>query len=109
MGPIASIMGEIQLIGLTTKDPKINPMDLRTIADWTIRPRLMTIPGISQVIVMGGQVKQYQVLVSSAQLQHRGIALEDLKHALSEISSNTTGGFINGYFFAFRNCTGPPP
>ena len=60
-----------------------------------MRPRLMTISGISQVVVMGGERKQYQILVSSERLQKKGISLEDLKHALSEISENTTGGFIN--------------
>lgn len=95
MGPITSIMGEIQFVGLTSQDESVSPMDLRTVADWNIRPRLMTLSGISQVVVMGGQVKQYQVLVSSKKLQQKGISLEDLKHALSEISENTTGGFID--------------
>lgn len=99
MGPITSIMGEIQFVGLTSPNQSASPQELRqelrTIADWTIRPRLMTIPGISQVVVMGGEVKQYQILVSSDRLQKRGISLEDLKHALTEISDNTTGGFIH--------------
>jgi len=95
MGPVSSIMGEIQFVGLTSPEGQVDPMELRTLADWTVRPRLMTISGISQVVVMGGAVKQYQILVSSDRLQRRGISLEDLKHALSEISENTTGGFIN--------------
>lgn len=95
MGPVTSIMGEIQFVGLTRPDGKVSPMDLRTLADWTIRPRLMTIPGISQVVVMGGEVKQYQILVSSEKLQRSAVSLENLKHALAEISENTTGGFLN--------------
>ena len=95
MGPVTSIMGEIQFVGLSASSPAVNPMDLRTYADWTLRPQLMTIPGVSQVVVMGGQVKQYQILVSSQLLQSRGISLEDLKHALSEMSENTTGGFLD--------------
>lgn len=95
MAPISSIMGEIQFVGLTSPDLSINPMDLRTLADWTVRPRLMTIPGISQIVVMGGHVKQYQILVSADKLRSRSISLEDLKHSLSEISDNTTGGFLN--------------
>jgi CzcA family heavy metal efflux pump len=95
MGPVSSIMGEIQFAGLTSPDGSVSPMNLRSLADWTLRPRLMTIPGISQVVVMGGEVKQYQILVSAEKLQRRGISLEGLKHALSEISENTTGGFIN--------------
>ncbi len=95
MGPITSIMGEIQFVGLSSSDDNVTPMDLRTLADWLIRPRLMTVPGVSQVVVMGGEVKQYQILVSSQKLQAKGLSLEDLKNALGEISDNTTGGFID--------------
>jgi len=95
MGPVSSIMGEIQFVGLSSPDGGVTPMELRTLADWVVRPRLMTISGISQVVVMGGEVKQYQILVSGDRLQRKGISLEDLKHALSEISENTTGGFID--------------
>jgi CzcA family heavy metal efflux pump len=95
MGPVSSIMGEIQFVGLTSPDETVSPMELRTLADWTVRPRLMTISGVSQVVVMGGERKQYQILISSEKLQKKGMSLEDLKHALSEISENTTGGFIN--------------
>jgi len=95
MGPVSSIMGEIQFVGLTSPGGKVSPMDLRTLADWNVRPRLMTIPGISQVVVMGGEVKQYQILVSSEKLQRTSVSLEELQHALTEISENTTGGFLN--------------
>ncbi len=95
MGPVTSIMGEIQFVGLTSSNERGSPMDLRTLADWVVRPRLMTLTGVSQVVVMGGQVKQYQIMVSADQLQRRGISLEELKHSLSEITDNTTGGFID--------------
>ncbi len=95
MGPISSIMGEFQLVGLTSEDPSVGPMDLRSIADWVIRPRLLSIPGIAQVIPMGGQVKQYQILLSSNALRDRNISLEEVQHNLSHLSQNTTGGFIN--------------
>lgn len=95
MGPISSIMGEFQLVGLTSEDPSVTPMDLRSIADWVIRPRLLSIPGIAQVIPIGGQVKQYQILLSSNALRDRNISLEEVQHNLSHLSQNTTGGFIN--------------
>ena len=95
MGPISSVMGEIQFVALVSPDNSVSPMDLRTTADWLVRPRLMTIHGISQVVVMGGELKQYQILVSSDKLQKKMISLEDLKKALANISENTTGGFID--------------
>ncbi len=95
MGPVSSIMGEIQFVGLVAADDSTSPMDLRSFADWNLRPQLMTVAGISQVIVMGGQVKQYQILASSQALQQRGISVEELKHSIREMSENTTGGFID--------------
>ena len=73
MGPITSIMGEIQFIGVRSDNSTISESDLRTFADWTLRTRLMSIPGINQVIVMGGDVKEYQILVSTEKLQQKGI------------------------------------
>ena len=95
MAPITSIMGEIQFVGLVKEDEKseLDPLEVRTLADWVIRPRLMAIPGVSQVVVMGGGVKQYQILVSAEKLQQRGLSLEELRASLKHISMNTTGGF----------------
>ncbi len=95
MGPVSSVMGEIQFVGLVSPDNSVSPMEMRTLADWLVRPRLMTIPGISQVVVMGGELKQFQILVSSEKLQQKMISLEDLKKSLASISENTTGGFID--------------
>lgn len=105
MGPIASIMGEIQLIGLTSPDGSVSPLDLRTTADWIFRPRLLSIPGVAQVIPMGGGVKQFQILISAKKLQLTRLALEDVEAHLSSISINTTGGFINkdGKEYLIRN------
>lgn len=94
MGPIASIMGEIQLVGLSSNG-KVSPLDLRTFADWTIRPRLLSVPGVAQVISIGGGVKQYQILLSAEKIQKNQLALKDIEEALSKISLNTTGGYIN--------------
>lgn len=95
MGPIASIMGEIQLIGLSSPDGSVSPLELRTIADWTLRPRLMSIPGVTQVISIGGGVRQFQILISAEKLQKFQLALDDVEHNLSDLSINSTGGFIN--------------
>jgi CzcA family heavy metal efflux pump len=96
MGPISSIMGEIMLIGLSSKDGKTAPMDVRTIADWTIRPRLLTISGISQVIAIGGGVKQYQVLVSPEKMAAYGVTLKQVEEAAAKSQVNTAGGFVEG-------------
>ncbi|UYL07439.1 efflux RND transporter permease subunit [Bdellovibrio sp. SKB1291214] len=95
MGPIASIMGEIQLIGLSSPDGTVSPLELRTIADWTLRPRLMSIPGVTQVIAIGGGVRQFQILISAEKIQKFQLALDDIEHNLSDLSINSTGGFIN--------------
>lgn len=95
MGPISSIMGEIQLIGLSSPAGTLSPMQLRTIADWTIRPRLLSIPGVAQVIAIGGGVRQYQIQLSALKIQKYLLSIEDIEHNLSDISRNTTGGFID--------------
>lgn len=95
MGPISSIMGEIQLVGLYSKDETTSPLDLRTLAEWTLRPRLMAIPGISQVINIGGGLKQFQILISAEKLRARQLTLDDVEKSLSVLSKNSTGGFID--------------
>ncbi len=95
MTPSSSIMGEIMFVGLTSPKGEVSPMDLRTIAEWTIRPRLLAIPGVSQIITIGGDLKQYQILVSAQKMQARGLTVEDLKQSLAEIGLNTSGGFID--------------
>jgi Cu(I)/Ag(I) efflux system membrane protein CusA/SilA len=95
MTPSSSIMGEIMFIGLTSPEGEVSPIELRTLAEWTIRPRLLAITGVSQIITIGGDLKQYQILVSSEKLQRRGLTIEDLKHSLAEIGLNTAGGFID--------------
>lgn len=95
MGPISSIMGEIQLLALSSDDGAVPPMDLRTLADWTVRPRLLTVPGVAQVISIGGGVKQYQILISGERLQKYQLTLEEVEKNLSVVSKNTTGGYID--------------
>ncbi|MBR9971661.1 efflux RND transporter permease subunit [Magnetospirillum sulfuroxidans] len=94
MGPISSIMGEILLVGMQAKDGAATAMEVRTIADWVVRQRLMSIPGIAQVIPIGGAVKQYQVLASPSRLAALGLTYQQLETALAGFSRNTTGGFL---------------
>ncbi|MEO5352940.1 MAG: efflux RND transporter permease subunit [Magnetococcus sp. XQGC-1] len=105
MGPVSSIMGEIMLVGLSRQDDTVSSMALRTLADWTLRPQLMGIPGVAQVIPIGGEVKQYQVLVSPTQLQAAGVGFEEIEKALDGFAKNTTGGFLDqrGQEFLIRN------
>ena len=93
MGPIGSLMGQIQQIAITS-DGSVNPMELRDVAEWILRPRLMTIPGVAQVISIGGGLKQYQILVSALKLNQFQLSIEQIDHELAQISQNTTGGFL---------------
>lgn len=95
MGPISSIMGEIMLVSVRSKTGETNPLDVRTLADWTIRPRLLSVPGIAQVTNIGGGVKQYQALVSPEKLKQFGLTIEKVAEALKKSNVNTTGGFVD--------------
>ncbi len=108
MGPISSIMGEIQLIGLSldkNSDEKLTPVDLRTYADWVIKPRLLSIAGVSQVISIGGGVKQFQIKISADKLNFYQLNLDEVEKNLNLISQNTTGGYLNkeGQEYLIRN------
>lgn len=93
--PVASLMGEILLIGVKSADGRTAPMDLRTVADWTIRTRLQAIPGVAEVLNMGGGVKQAQVQPDPWRMQANGVTIEELESAVRKSVSNTTGGFID--------------
>ena len=106
MTPTSSIMGQIVIAGISWKpDSQSNDistdseqsiakqMDLRTLADWVVRPRLRQIPGVAEVFVQGGHRKQYQILVDPAALLEYGISLEQVEQALAESNINTSGGF----------------
>ena len=95
MGPISSIMGEILLIALPADPAKVSPMQVREFADWVLRPRLLTIPGIAQVIPIGGEVRQYRVEPNPAQMRALGISKEQLETALRGFGANTAGGFLD--------------
>lgn len=93
LGPISSIMGQIMMVAVT--GDTTSPADLRTLSDFTIRRRLMSIKGVSQVIPIGGERLQYQVLISSEKLRQYNVSIDDIDKALSATNQNTTGGFIN--------------
>jgi CzcA family heavy metal efflux pump len=93
MGPITSIMGEIMLIGL--RSDTLSLMELRTIADWTIRYRLMAVPGVAQVVPLGGEVRQYQVQVDPVRLAAYGLSIDDVAAAAGEAHDSGSGSFIN--------------
>ncbi|HVK40116.1 MAG TPA: efflux RND transporter permease subunit [Candidatus Kapabacteria bacterium] len=92
LGPISSVMGQIMLVGLSADTT--SPMTLRTLADFTIRQRLLTIPGIAQVIPIGGDVKQFQVVVSRDRMKAFGVSIDEIEKAARESNLNTTGGYV---------------
>ena len=93
MGPISSIMGEIMLVAIT--GPSVSPMDLREIADFVIRPQLLTIPGVAQVIPIGGEVRQYRVAPDPVMMSRLEIPIGELEAAIRRFGANTGGGFVD--------------
>ena len=95
MAPQSSIMGEVMFISLTSDTTSL--MNLRTIADWTIRPRLLATGGVAQVVVMGGEYKQYQILASPQKMNYYNVSLNELLTASEQANGNSSGGFMNEY------------
>ncbi len=95
MGPVSSVMGQIMIIGMWSEGGKTSAMEVRSLADWVVRQRLLTVPGIAQVITMGGGRKQYQVLVDPMALRNYGVSLHDVEQALASSNANATGGYLN--------------
>ncbi len=94
LAPISSLLGQIMLVGIWSNDGTTNPIELRTLADWTIRKRLMQIPGVAGVITMGGGKQQFQVLVDP-HLSHRfDVSLKDIEDALYASNINVAGGYM---------------
>ncbi|MCD6674222.1 MAG: efflux RND transporter permease subunit [Burkholderiaceae bacterium] len=94
MGPISSIMGEILLIAFPADPARVSPMRVREYADWVVRPRLLTIPGVAQAIAIGGEVRQYRVGIRPEQLQALRVPRERVDAALKDFGANTSGGFL---------------
>ncbi len=93
MAPVTSIMGEIMLVALSSETA--TPMELRERADWVLRPRLLTIPGVAQVIPIGGEVRQFRVTLDLAQMSSLNISRAEIETALRQFGSNTAGGFVD--------------
>jgi Cu/Ag efflux pump CusA len=95
MGPISSIMGQILLIAVTSD--RASPMELRETADFVLRPRLLAIPGVAQVIPIGGEVRQYRVSPNPAALRALSVGYDQLERALTQFGVNTGGGYTDQY------------
>ena len=95
LGPQSSILGEVFIIGLTSD--KTSMQDLRTIADWTIRPRLLSLGGVAQITVLGGDIKEYQILLSPEKMRHYGITLQEVMNAAQDMNRSSAGGVLYEY------------
>ena len=95
LGPQSSILGELLIVGMTADSTSM--LDLRTIADWTIRPRLLSTGGVAQVAVLGGDIKEYQVLIHPEKMKHYGVTLGEVMAVTRGMNQNTNGGVIYEY------------
>lgn len=95
LGPQASILGELMIIGLTADTTSMQ--DLRTIADWTIRPRLLSTGGVAQVAVMGGDIKEYQILMDPGKMRRHGVSMDEVIYAVKGMNQNASGGTLYEY------------
>ncbi|TFV38893.1 efflux RND transporter permease subunit [Bradyrhizobium frederickii] len=104
MGPVTSIMGEIMLIALTS-DGRASAMDVREIADFVVRPQLIAIPGVAQVIPIGGEVRQYRVTPNIATMQSLSVTHDQVEQAVAKFGTNSGGGFVDqhGREYLIRN------
>ena len=95
MGPQSSILGEVMIVSLTADSTSM--LDLRTLADWTVRPRLLGVGGVAQVSVQGGDIKEYQVVLSPAKMKHYGVTLDEVMAATRGMNTNQNGGVVYEY------------
>ncbi|MGN0233709.1 MAG: efflux RND transporter permease subunit [Bacteroidaceae bacterium] len=96
MAPQSSVMGEILFVSMQAAD-SISMMDLRTLADWVVKPAILATGGVAQVTVIGGEVKEYQVLADIARMQAYGVTMDELETAVAGMSQNSTGGVLREY------------
>ncbi len=93
--PVASLMGEILLVGIRSTNVAVPPREVRSLADWVVRPRLQSISGLAEILNMGGGIKQVQIQPDPLRMQAHAVTYEELERAAKEASGNSTGGFLN--------------
>jgi len=105
LAPISSVMGSIMLVSMSSKTGKTDPLQIRSLADWVVRPRLLSVPGVAQVINIGGGRKQLQVLIDPQKLRQFNVSLNEVTDAVQKSNINTTGGWIEkgGKEYLVRN------
>lgn len=94
LGPVGSVMGEIMWAGITSEDRDADPMQLRTLADWTVRPALLRVPGVSDVIVLGGDVREWQINLNAEQMRRHDLHIEDITEKVQSALTNKSGGLL---------------
>lgn len=95
LGPQSSILGELMFVALTSDSTSLQ--ELRTVADWSIRPRILATGGVAQVTVLGGEIKEYQILLNPEKMKHYGIGLNQVNNAVSNMNQNAAGGVLYEY------------
>lgn len=95
LGPQSSILGEVMIIGLTADTTSLQ--DLRTLADWTLRPRLLSTGGVAQVTVLGGEIKEYQILLNPEKMKHYNVGMDEVIEVVQDMNLNASGGILYEY------------
>ena len=95
LGPQSSILGEVMILGLTSDSTSLQ--ELRTLADWTIRPRLLSTGGVAQVTVIGGEMKEYQISLDLARMKHYNVTVEEIMATARGMNRNANGGVLYEY------------
>jgi len=95
LAPQSSLLGEVMIFAMTSDST--DPMKLRTLAEWTIRPQLLSVPGVAQITIIGGDFKEYQILIDPILLKNYGVSLDEVIETCNLFNENASGGFINEY------------
>lgn len=95
LGPSTSLLGEIMWVGIDSPSGKVTPMELRTLADWTVRPALLKTPGVANVLVMGGDVREWQININAERMRRSGLAFDDIRNQIANALTNRSGGVLN--------------